>query len=688
MNTFKLSAVALCLTSALMGCNNDGSGFVSNAEPVESSSSTSAGQSAFRGIVSDTGTTIVAIGGVDVPGGEQVTNLIDGTSATKFLTFSDSAQVIVITPKAYKITGYKLTSANDAPERDPTDWSLEGSTDGENWQVIDEQSGESFSGLLTTNDYEVNEDTAEYTQFRFSLSHAAGVGILQFSELELIVKAEAPLTEFSSTVMTPEVNQIVIFHDDSLVNPTSWQWTFEGGTPATSTEKNPLVRFDALGAKTVTLVATNDKGSTTLVKEHMIRVWDPMQPWLGFPKPLVTFNKTLPEHVGQAALERVMPDLEAVIHEISLGVAKVLFNNVTEINIFETLNFETGEYDFPAAKSGTDKDMILMFDLNHLANIAQQGDDALRDEVLGVLWHELTHGYNNSPNSGVYQAGNEYHTYLEALGNYSRIQAGFHESRRANIKWVDSWNDDAYEQTSFFLEWLQNGNLGADFIKKFNQQAGLLSTWSFDAAFKAIFGESYGIEQAWAGYQQHLTLDLGISPPYPTPVDGFKNVAIDADVVVTFDGTDLSPFGIGQFTNINDNNINTPLISVLTQPAWWPDALPPVETKETASVTFELPQSINITKYSITVGTDHLKWNPSNWVVSASNDNETWTQLDTNAYPEPNNKLDTFIFDIEENEAEFGFYRFTFANGRIGEGIGGDNGVLLQIGEIALLAQD
>lgn len=684
MNKFKLSAVALCLSTALIGCNNDGSGFVSNEE-VTSNVATSGGENAFRGVVGDTGTDIVAIDAVDVPSGEQVINLIDGSSATKFLTFSDEVQVIVTTPKAYKIIGYKLTSANDAPERDPTDWTLEGSNDGVTWQAIDERTSENFSNFFVTNEYQVDEDLAAYSQFRFNLSHAPGVGILQFSELELVVKAEAPLTEFSSTVMTPTVNEIVIFHDDSLVNPTSWQWTFEGGTPATSTEQNPLVRFDSLGAKSITLIATNDKGSTELVKQDMIRVWDPENPWAGFPKPQVSFVKKLPEHEGQAALERVMPDLEAVIHEISLGVAKVLFNNVTEINIFETLKFETGEYDFPAAKSGTDKDMILMFDLNHLANIAQQGDDALRVEVLGVLWHELTHGYNNTPNSGSYQAGDEFHTYLEALGNYSRIQAGFHEHRRAGIKWVDSWNDDAYEQTSFFLEWVQNGNLGIDFIKEFNKQAKLLPTWSFDGAFKAIFGEDYGIEQAWAAYQQHLTSDLGISPPYPTPVAGYSNIAMNA--VVTFDGVDLAPFGIGQYTNISDNNINTPLICVLSQPGWWPEQLPAVETKADASVTFDFEQPTHIAKYSITVGTDHLKWNPTGWYLLASNDNETWAELDSNAYPEENNKLDTFVFDIN-NESDYRFYRFVFANKRTGEGIGGGNGVLLQIGEVALLAED
>lgn len=41
---------------------------------------------------------------------------------------------------------YTLVSANDMPERDPAHWIVEGSQDGEQWMVLDERSGEKFSG--------------------------------------------------------------------------------------------------------------------------------------------------------------------------------------------------------------------------------------------------------------------------------------------------------------------------------------------------------------------------------------------------------------------------------------------------------------------------------------------------------------------------------------------------------------
>ena len=177
-------------------------------------------------------------------------------------------------------------------------------------------------------------------------------------------------------------------------------------------------------------------------------------------------------------------------------------------------------------------------DVNHLANVATGGDQALRDEILGMLWHELTHGYNNSPNTGQYAAGNEYHSYLEGLADYMRIKAGYNEHKRGGIKWIDSWNEDAYNQTSFFLEWVAKSHLNTDFIYLFNKAAGELEEWSFDAAFKAIFGNDRGIDVVFTQYQDYLKTQ-GISPPYPTPIEGYSNFAVEQDVIISTTATHI-----------------------------------------------------------------------------------------------------------------------------------------------------
>ncbi len=58
----------------------------------------------------------------------------------------------------------------------------------------------------------------------------------------------------------------VHFRDLSTGNVTLWNWTFEGGTPATSTEQNPVVTYNRSGSYAVTL--TVGDGTTTATKSR------------------------------------------------------------------------------------------------------------------------------------------------------------------------------------------------------------------------------------------------------------------------------------------------------------------------------------------------------------------------------------------------------------------------------------
>jgi len=66
----------------------------------------------------------------------------DGDPRTKWCVERAGNAVVwqVELPEAAPVRGYALTSANDVPDRDPSDWVLEGSSDGANWVVLDRQS--------------------------------------------------------------------------------------------------------------------------------------------------------------------------------------------------------------------------------------------------------------------------------------------------------------------------------------------------------------------------------------------------------------------------------------------------------------------------------------------------------------------------------------------------------------------
>lgn len=73
-----------------------------------------------------------------------------------------------------------------------------------------------------------------------------------------------PVANFTADIQSGCAPQTVTFTDLSTNNPTSWEWTFSGGVPSTSTEQNPTVFFMDAGYHDVQLVATNAAGSDEL----------------------------------------------------------------------------------------------------------------------------------------------------------------------------------------------------------------------------------------------------------------------------------------------------------------------------------------------------------------------------------------------------------------------------------------
>ena len=63
------------------------------------------------------------------------------------------------------------------------------------------------------------------------------------------------------------------FEDASLGSPSSWEWTFPGGDPATSSVQNPVVTYSAPGTYSVSLRVSNATGiSTTVTRNNFITV--------------------------------------------------------------------------------------------------------------------------------------------------------------------------------------------------------------------------------------------------------------------------------------------------------------------------------------------------------------------------------------------------------------------------------
>ncbi len=84
--------------------------------------------------------------------------------------------------------------------------------------------------------------------------------------------AISPTSDFSITQTAGCVPMTINFVDESTTNTTSWNWSFPGGVPATSTEQNPTVVYNQAGDYPVTLIAENSSGTNTLTKTDYVQV--------------------------------------------------------------------------------------------------------------------------------------------------------------------------------------------------------------------------------------------------------------------------------------------------------------------------------------------------------------------------------------------------------------------------------
>lgn len=119
--------------------------------------------------------------------GEGSSKLTDNNLNSKFLVFDFPAglwmQLQLSQPQV--IEQYKLTSGNDAPERDPKNWKFLGSNDGNTWTLLDEKTDQSFSGRNKTVEYEFDNDTP-YTYYRWQVDAINGANLFQISEWRIV----------------------------------------------------------------------------------------------------------------------------------------------------------------------------------------------------------------------------------------------------------------------------------------------------------------------------------------------------------------------------------------------------------------------------------------------------------------------------------------------------------------------
>lgn len=115
------------------------------------------------------------------PPGETAANLSDSNPDTKWLAFASTGWVRYQLSEPKRALTYSLTSANDAPERDPRDVTLQGSTDGTTWTDLDRRTGLTWTSRFQKQTFTITTP-GDYTSYRLNVTANQGGGIVQLAD--------------------------------------------------------------------------------------------------------------------------------------------------------------------------------------------------------------------------------------------------------------------------------------------------------------------------------------------------------------------------------------------------------------------------------------------------------------------------------------------------------------------------
>lgn len=131
------------------------------------------------------------------------------------------------------------------------------------------------TGVFTSQMTGLQYNTLYYV--RAYATNAQGTGYGTDVTFTTLVPPFAPVVDFAGSPIVVVVGQSVDFTDLSTNVPTTWNWSFNGGAPMSSTEQNPQnIVYNFAGTYTVCLTATNAYGSNTLCKDNYITVVEPV----------------------------------------------------------------------------------------------------------------------------------------------------------------------------------------------------------------------------------------------------------------------------------------------------------------------------------------------------------------------------------------------------------------------------
>ncbi len=219
------------------------------------------------------------------PGAEGVANAIDN-QPTKYLNFDRLNTGFTVTPSqgASILDGLSLTSANDAPERDPASYELSGSVDGTTFVLISSGPVALFPARFYKQ-YIFFSNSSSYSSYRLIFPEVVGPGgnSMQISEVEFLEAScnQPPVAKCKDIVVGTDANcQGSGSVDDGSFDP--------DGDPIT-VDQSPAGPYP-LGTNHVTLCVSDNHGASNCCNATVV-VMDATAPTITCPEDIVVASE-------------------------------------------------------------------------------------------------------------------------------------------------------------------------------------------------------------------------------------------------------------------------------------------------------------------------------------------------------------------------------------------------------------
>lgn len=565
---------------------------------------------------------------------ESKENVFDGNALSKWFVNQPSTWIQYQFPdnEAYAINHYTVRAANDYPERDPRNWTLKGSNDGVNWTTLDTQDSQDFTYRYQIRDYTFSNSTP-YNYYRFDMENHSGKS-LQLAEIELFDGTQGEYTDLQPTITASGENAPLEGSAQVYDGTSTTKWlTFENSGFLEFDFAQPITLdgyaitsandFSERDPKSWTLLASNDGNTWTTMDSKTDEKFDRRHQRNHY---LLTGNQTSFRYykfdlqnrsgnilqIGEvefsykedkwhtiapvidfksydntskgALFEQALPNVEEEAAAIIRKVCSILYENPNDIRMGpKKIHIMVRDEGGVAYAGGNRVEGEIVISSQYLNNV-NNSTTPLRREIIGILYHELTHLYQYDDN-----AYSQISYLVEGMADAVRFEVGYHDRYAEPVGGM--WNE-GYGVTGNFFRWIDEHKYRG-FIKKMNASLDPFDgeSWN-EGIFQQLTGED--VLSLWSQYQISLggktvphqltasnigkySVDLTWEPPtaltgimgYHVYVDGVKVGSLSYSTSYTVDS--LTPgttytFSVAAYDTFGNVSGMSDAITATTEP--------------------------------------------------------------------------------------------------------------------------